>query len=584
MSLNSFRRIFKNKAVASVAMIFMGLMVLAMVVTTFSWSGLGKSNFNTAAASNSSDPDATVATVNGEKITRGEYEQSMDNMAKQMGSVSVMNLGYMHTMGFNQLVMGKELLARAAKMGVTVSDSDIAEARDKVITGQNWRKILSLSPKASLSDVDAALQSNGKSIEAMLPEADMRQSVTFNKLQDLIKRPIVVTEQDAKDSFKKYHTRHILIKNTGRSDEQAQAQARVILAKAQAPGADFAALAKQYSEDPGTKNKGGDDGQIDQSTPYVPEFKTAAFALQPGQVSPDLVKSPSFGYFIIKMEDIKDNTPPNFDTPNAEFTYNGAKTNKNKYIADLQAQKQNDAWSKFMQDVQNAPSKIDILDPGIRADKEMTDAQQKPMADPTQHDAAYRAVIADYQKAIKQSNSSQDTAVMYVQMANAYQQLRDIPAETTAYEEALKANGSVDTQLLMTLGDLYKQQKENDKALDMYQKASSAAWDDQGVHARLQTDFKDLNRKDLADAERAWVAQYVKAHPPTPPAGMQGQEIAVRNGKVISATPGGPIKVTPSAPPPGKTVQTIAVRNGKVISATPGGPIKVTPSGGKPTQ
>ncbi len=125
------------------------------------------------------------------------------------------------------------------------------------------------------------------------------------KLQTAILNSTVVTDDDARQFYTKYHTRHILIDNKSRSDAQAKVQAAQIIAKAKAPGADFAALAKQYSDDPGTKAKGGDDGFIDQSTPYVPEFKQAAFSLKPGEVTPDPVASPQFGYFIIKLDAVK---------------------------------------------------------------------------------------------------------------------------------------------------------------------------------------------------------------------------------------------------------------------------------------
>jgi peptidyl-prolyl cis-trans isomerase D len=93
------------------------------------------------------------------------------------------------------------------------------------------------------------------------------------------------------------HASHILL-NTGGKDEAAvRKQAEDLLAKIKA-GADFAELAKKYSEDPGSKDKGGDldffpRGQM------VPEFENAAFSMQPGQVS-DLVKT-QYGFHIIKV-------------------------------------------------------------------------------------------------------------------------------------------------------------------------------------------------------------------------------------------------------------------------------------------
>jgi peptidyl-prolyl cis-trans isomerase C len=89
------------------------------------------------------------------------------------------------------------------------------------------------------------------------------------------------------------------------SDEEARKKAEEVLAKVR-KGEDFAALAKQYSDDPGSKDKGGEytfkPGDFD------PDFEKAAFALQPGQIS-DVVKT-RFGYHIIQMEERKSGTGP----------------------------------------------------------------------------------------------------------------------------------------------------------------------------------------------------------------------------------------------------------------------------------
>jgi peptidyl-prolyl cis-trans isomerase D len=90
---------------------------------------------------------------------------------------------------------------------------------------------------------------------------------------------------------------HVLLKTEGKNEADVKKLAEEIAAKAKG-GADFAALAKQYSEDDTNKDKGGDLDFFAKGT-MVPEFDQAVFTMQPGQVS-DPVKT-SFGYHVIKM-------------------------------------------------------------------------------------------------------------------------------------------------------------------------------------------------------------------------------------------------------------------------------------------
>lgn len=88
------------------------------------------------------------------------------------------------------------------------------------------------------------------------------------------------------------------------SDESVNADAKLkaeeVLAKVKA-GEDFAALAKQYSQDTSASN-GGDLGFFGKGK-MVPEFESAAFALKAGEVS-ELVKT-VYGYHIIKVVEVK---------------------------------------------------------------------------------------------------------------------------------------------------------------------------------------------------------------------------------------------------------------------------------------
>jgi peptidyl-prolyl cis-trans isomerase D len=106
-------------------------------------------------------------------------------------------------------------------------------------------------------------------------------------------------QYQVKDQVK---ARHILISvpegSDAKTDAAAKAKAEDVLKQLKA-GGDFAALAKKYSDDPGSKDSGGELGWFGTGK-MVPAFEKAAFALQPGQIS-DLVKT-SFGYHIIQVE------------------------------------------------------------------------------------------------------------------------------------------------------------------------------------------------------------------------------------------------------------------------------------------
>ena len=170
----------------------------------------------------------------------------------------------------SQLIDASLAMQEAKRRGITASDAEIKALRAQIVDQSGQRQVLGLSAKASLADIDAALTKAGsQTIEERLPDDTLRQAIILGggpqpgKLITAIAPTPTVSEGDVRQFYQKYHTQHILIGNKTRSDAQAKTQAEQVLVKAKAPGANFAALAKQYSDDPGTKNKGGDDGLID---------------------------------------------------------------------------------------------------------------------------------------------------------------------------------------------------------------------------------------------------------------------------------------------------------------------------------
>jgi len=98
------------------------------------------------------------------------------------------------------------------------------------------------------------------------------------------------------------HAEHILLMTVGKTDaeiEEIHQKAEDVLKQAK-KGTNFEELAKKYSEDPGSKDKGGDLGWLLQGQ-TVPEFEKTAFGLEKGKIS-DLVKT-QYGFHIIKVLD-----------------------------------------------------------------------------------------------------------------------------------------------------------------------------------------------------------------------------------------------------------------------------------------
>lgn len=103
----------------------------------------------------------------------------------------------------------------------------------------------------------------------------------------------------------KVHTRHILVRYAGakrapedvkRTREEAQALAMEIYGKAKGDGADFEALAREYSED-SSAERGGDMGEVGRGL-FVPPYEEAAFALKPGSISAPV--ETVFGFHVIQ--------------------------------------------------------------------------------------------------------------------------------------------------------------------------------------------------------------------------------------------------------------------------------------------
>ncbi|HKP69371.1 MAG TPA: peptidylprolyl isomerase [Pyrinomonadaceae bacterium] len=145
--------------------------------------------------------------------------------------------------------------------------------------------------KVASGEITQDLQ-NKINLQVKLQQAQFLARIYSEKMADKMK----VTDED----IAKYISEHPELDVAPK-----RAKAEEILARAK-NGEDFAALANEFSEDPGNTDPSNKEkkGGLYADTPkgrMVPAFEQAALALEPGQVSPELVET-DFGFHIIKLE------------------------------------------------------------------------------------------------------------------------------------------------------------------------------------------------------------------------------------------------------------------------------------------
>lgn len=213
--------------------------------------------------------------------------------------------------------MLQDLMRRMVAEGVAVSD---AEARHEY---DQRSLMLSMSyVEFPYADFTAGIAPNQKQIadyykknreQFRQPERISFEFIRYSP--DEMGADVKPSEKEIADYYKRYRdkkfthpeevrARHILIAvppdATVKQKAAAKAKAEDILKEIK-KGADFAKLAKKYSDDPGTKNSGGDLGYFTQHEMVKP-FADAAFKLKPGGMT---VVQTRFGYHVIQVEDHK---------------------------------------------------------------------------------------------------------------------------------------------------------------------------------------------------------------------------------------------------------------------------------------
>lgn len=167
----------------------------------------------------------------------------------------------------------------------------------------------------------AELRLDQLAAQTTVSDADLRTAYDKNK------NTYVVPE--------KRHASHILIA-ASKDDAADKKLADDVYAQAKA-GKDFAQLAKQYSKDPGSAEKGGDLGWADRST-FVGPFTDALFSMKEGEIRPP-VKT-QYGYHIIRLDGIQVGKTKTFEEARPELEADQRKAKATDRFGEIQEQLQ----------------------------------------------------------------------------------------------------------------------------------------------------------------------------------------------------------------------------------------------------
>jgi peptidyl-prolyl cis-trans isomerase C len=240
-----------------------------------------------------------VAVVGDRSITKEEFDQLIDrardnyeNQNQEFPAAGTPQYVALRRQAMQFLVQREQFEQKAEELGLSISEADV-EKQMQTVKSQYFGKD-GKCDAACEKKYQAEIKKQGVTNEQV--REDVRASVVQNKIYDKVTAGVTVSDKDIEEYYKKNKqnyiqpasrdVRHILVKK--------RALANSLHQRAKG-GENFAALAKRFSTDPGTKKQGG-KLPISKGR-QVPEFDKAAFALEKGEIS-EPVKT-SYGWHII---------------------------------------------------------------------------------------------------------------------------------------------------------------------------------------------------------------------------------------------------------------------------------------------
>lgn len=254
--------------------------------------------------------EAAVARVNGEDITRGEFDRLYQQVVAQFGGdLPEEQAAEYKTMLLGMMIDSVLIRQEADKLGADLSE----EAVDAGVTGM-------MGGTTDTAEFEARIN------EAGLTMDDLRTSVKDSLARDFLSAYAAEQGEAATLSETYSLLDHILV------DEESLATELVGRIEA---GEDFAALAGEFSTDTFSAAEGGSLGWAPSSM-YVPEFRDAADALAIGGLSAPVQSD--FGWHIIRKVDEIEAGTALAETPEelqADVAASGSDVALDQYVANL---------------------------------------------------------------------------------------------------------------------------------------------------------------------------------------------------------------------------------------------------------
>lgn len=292
------------------------------------------------ASTSSLSPTTVVATVDGRAITFADLSNELNRpdikAAAQALTEQPAELEKLQKSVLSSLI-DKQLLMKAAQSSSSYEPQGIKKEVDAIIQEQGGQSV-----------IQPILTTYGTSWDAFVQ--DMTERLTIEKFieKDLL-GSINITEQQLLATYKEdpslyaepemVSARHILVlvnpKGSAAEKKAALEKIQAIRKQVTAPGADFAKIASETSDDTASKADGGNLGGFQRGM-MVPEFEKAAFSLKVGEIS-EPIKT-EYGYHLIKVDDHRQAEAPSFEKSKDKVRYQVMAKTHDKVISEKLAQ------------------------------------------------------------------------------------------------------------------------------------------------------------------------------------------------------------------------------------------------------